>query len=508
MAQYFDSVVIGGGIVGSAIAEGLAAMGRSVALIERGGATIDKQEQAKPLINCTNRIHAGCFKARNHVLGGNGYYWGGGLIRPPNMGLYECLGIPMAAHQESATLASNFKNVEQLLNIFSPPIRTQFHVDDSEIGDCELSEIFVLPGSERNTALKQLKKFSQIPHCEIYTGADIVSFSHNGKAQHGRNITSIIINQGGRLLEIASRQFVIATGVVDCNLLVQAHSQELGVSSVEIDLGSRLHDHLSIPIARVRVTPNHALKNMLAPSFRNGLVVGRRFELKCESGWGACGLLHFALQFDDISPYREIKQLLFLRQQRASYLELAKVAIPLLSVTPELLKIAIERVLNQRLYIAEGLSVCATLDFESFPHSRNTLRLRGDRADFAWDITEEDELAYLELLDKSFRLLAQFSHSYGMVVEPLVDSAVQCGTIDYLRVAATDAFHLGGGLAVGVDSKGAVDLDLRLSGTENVFVVSSAVMRRPGIVNPTHTLLALADRFVKQHNHEREKYSV
>ena len=55
------------------------------------------------------------------------------------------------------------------------------------------------------------------------------------------------------------------------------------------------------------------------------------------------------------------------------------------------------------------------------------------------------------------------------------------------------AYHLGGGVAVGR----LLDSDLRLHGTENVFVISSAIMQKAGIANPVLTLLALAHRFAQ-----------
>jgi len=294
---------------------------------------------------------------------------------------------------------------------------------------------------------------------------------------------------------------VIAAGVVDSNLMVLAHAQQLGLEINEASLGNRLHDHLSVPIARVKLSSNRELKDLLAPRFRNGLVVGRRFELKCRTGWGAQGLLHFTLRFDELSPYREIKQLMLLRQQGAAPTHLIKASLPLL-VTPELLWVAVERLLKRRLHLSDGLVVCATLDFETFPHPTNALRLVGDRAEFAWTITNEDELSYLELLNKANRLIAEMARNYGMAVEPLADFSSQSIAIDYLHIAATDAFHLGGGLAASVDGTGVVDQNLRLVGTDNVYVVSSAVLRRPGVVNPTHTLLALADRFVNRYQRE------
>ncbi|HTK86849.1 MAG TPA: FAD-dependent oxidoreductase, partial [Nitrospiraceae bacterium] len=66
MNSDFDVVVLGGGIVGSAIAAGLAKKGQSVALIERGGQSLSEQVEARPAIKCLKRMHKGCLQARNH----------------------------------------------------------------------------------------------------------------------------------------------------------------------------------------------------------------------------------------------------------------------------------------------------------------------------------------------------------------------------------------------------------------------------------------------------------
>lgn len=492
MNHDFDVVVLGGGIVGSAIATGLAEKGHSVALIERGGRSIGDQVEAKPLIKCSGRKHTGCVRARNHVLGGNGHYWGGGLMRPPDMGLFGCLGFSESLEEETDSLANHFRNVEDLLGVRMVPSREPVSVNDSAIGPCHLAEICVLPGKNRNTSRYFLDRFQRMPRCEMLTGCEVRAFSRS----QGRKVSSVLVDQEGKLREITGRSLVITTGVIDSNLMVLAHARELGLGP-SADLGSGLHDHLSLPIARVRVSPKS--KDLLAPRFRKRLIVGRHFELKCGSGWGAGGFLHFTFQFDDVSPYREIKQLMLLRQQGASAAQVVKASLPYLSATPQLFRAGIERLMKRRLCLSDGLVICATLDFETFPHPENALRLTGDCAEFTWNIRDQDELSYLELLDKAKRLVAELASSYGMVVEPLADITSRTKAINYLYTAATDAFHLGGGLAAGHAGMGVVEKNLLLCGTDNIYVISSAVLRRSGVVNPTHTLLALADRFVNRY---------
>ena len=63
------------------------------------------------------------------------------------------------------------------------------------------------------------------------------------------------------------------------------------------------------------------------------------------------------------------------------------------------------------------------------------------------------------------------------------------------RASCQDSFHHMGGMRMDPSARrGVVDTNLRLHGTRNCFVCSSAVFPTSGFSNPTHTLLALAVR--------------
>lgn len=496
MTQCYDFVIVGGGLVGSAIAEGLVAKGFSICLIDRGVSDVDQQIAASPAVKCTKRNHMGYLAARNHVLGGNGHFWGGGMIRPPGMELYQCLGLDSG---DSESLATNFDNVERRLNIGPLPSRSPFILNGVVIDGCTLSGIVVLPGRKRNTATLALERFRHARACATYTSAKICSFSREKVDTGDCKIRTVTIQEeSGSQKEILGKQFVICAGVIDTNLLLIKHADDLGLPAEMFELGARLHDHHSLPIAQIQLPNNRAIRDLIAPRFLNGNIIGRRFELNCESGYRAKGFLHFTMQFDEVSPYREIKALLLLRQQGASKGRLLKAGIPLIAKLPRLTKIALERIMRRRLFLSDNLSISATIDFESFPHRENYLRIAGEQAELSWDIYREDEESFLEILSKAKQLLAALARNYGLEAMPLIHGSSASCAIDYFRGCATDAYHLGGGIACDADGKGVVDANLRLCGVENMFVVSSAVFRRPGIVNPTHTLFALADRFVSQ----------
>lgn len=497
--EKFDFAIIGGGIVGTYLGRLLARRGRSVALIERGPASLSESVRASPAIICTRRQHAGACQARNHLLGGNGYYWGGGLIRPAHTLFQECVGGEAVSGVTSEDIEASFEAVERELGLHRPPAREAFGLGSGKFAPCDLAEMCVLRGKARNVSLGAIKEIRGTENCEIVSEAELIGFER--RRQNPRVVSSVRILHQGVSREILADKIVISAGTIDSNLLVLAHRGGLGISGLK-GLGSRLHDHFSLPLFKITIGASSEFRDLVAPRFEKGMIFGRRFELWSERGWGGRGFLHFQFLFDEISPYREIRKLMLLRQQSAGALKMSKAAVPAIGQAATMLRIAFERYFRDRLYIAGKLSVVATLDFESFPHEENRIQL-GDSGDatLEWDVHREDELTFKELSEKSGRLVSELSSSWGISFEPLYDLSDQEAVSTYLREKASDAYHLGGGLRINGDDvdDGVVGQDMGLRGVENVYVISCAVFRRPGAINPTHVLLALADRFARRH---------
>ncbi|WP_371824239.1 GMC oxidoreductase [Methylosinus sp. KRF6] len=110
----------------------------------------------------------------------------------------------------------------------------------------------------------------------------------------------------------------------------------------------------------------------------------------------------------------------------------------------------------------------------------------------SWDVRRDDEVAFERLYERARVILLELAEKYRVQIKPLGDISTFEGRLDHLRREATDAYHLGGGLVLGE----VIDDRLRLIGAENVYVISSAVFQRPGLANPTMSLMALAHRCV------------
>jgi choline dehydrogenase-like flavoprotein len=491
----FDLVVIGGGIVGAAIAAGMVRGGARVAVVERGPATLGEQAAASPALRFPRRRHLGCERARNHVLGGNGHYWGGGLMRPPALRVADLLGSPLTGAAANVPLDAHFEAVEKRYGLTEAPARGAVGGVGDE--DFVAAEIAVLPGRVRNVACAELDAVRGNPRCLVLHSATVASFEVDRRAGRPGRVRAVTLAMPDGERRLAARAFVLAAGVVDTNLIVQQFAADLSDAVNPAAIGCRMHDHWSVPLARIRLGDDDALRALLAPRFRGPVVLGRHFETQSRAGWGARGFLHFTFAFDEVSPYREIKRLMLRRQQRAGILSLGRGALPLLGCLPAVARIGLERWWRRRLFLAKGLSVVATLDFEAFPHPVNALRLEREAASFAWGVSAEDEASFVELAGQGRGFLAALEQRHAMAVEALDEDIGGNAAIARFHEAAVDTFHLGGGLSPGAADFDALDGSLRLRGTDNLHVVSTAAFGRPGVVNPTHGLLALADRFVQ-----------
>lgn len=494
----FDLVVIGGGIVGTFIASASVARGFRVAIIDVGPPSISLQRIAKPTVVFRRREHQGCVAARNHVLGGNGHYWGGGLMRPPSQYLGDCLGVTgVDTDVVRADLGPNFQAVERGLGLNAPPARGAVAFE----GECDsyplAAEILVLPGKTRNLARTWIDSLKSEARCAIFAPAWILGFESDETGGDSRTLRAVWANHEGQPTKIVGRRFVIAAGVVDSNLIVQSFADQLTRAGVRDGLGRGMHDHWSVPIAEVQLIGDGTFRKVIAPRFRDGLIVGRHFEFPLSSTSLGRGFLHFTFGFDDASPYREIKQLMLLRQQRASISSMLDGILPLAGQLPAITRIGLERLIEKRLYLGEGVRITATIDFESFPREDNALRLEDGQANFDWDISTEDNQSFLNLLNVGRNVLKSMEHQFKIGIEPLFALDNDDEATSHFHAVAVDAYHLGGGLSAGAEAA-ALDMELCLRGNKNLHVISTAAFARAGIVNPTHTLLALADRFVKQ----------
>ncbi|MDQ2833509.1 MAG: GMC family oxidoreductase [Acidobacteriota bacterium] len=149
---------------------------------------------------------------------------------------------------------------------------------------------------------------------------------------------------------------------------------------------------------------------------------------------------------------------------------------------------------QRRAFAPPQVRILLRVHCEQEPTSRSSITLTDTRdalgilrARFDWQISSR-ELATI----RQYVLIAQRSLAHLARITP--DPDLLSGNPAFLTRCDDSNHHMGGMRMSTSDASGIVDTNLRLYGTSNTYICSSAVFPCSGFSNPTHTLLALALR--------------
>ena len=480
-----DVAILGAGIVGIWLAHLLAKRGHTVGIVEVGGDRRSERKVAIPQIVFPNRRNEGAVRARNQVLTGNSRYWGGGIIRNDSDQL-QVMFRESCDPEFLNQMRRAYGAVEATLGV-APAERHRIEGHEEWL----LAEVCILTGKRRNVAEAMLPGLMANAKAHVCCNASITKIEYSAE-----NLVSAIefVDAKHGVVRFVSQRYVLAMGVVDTNLFVQKHLMRTFRQDLQV-VGTRLHDHWSVPIARCKWRKPFPDDWLFPIEFRGGHIVRKRVELAVSCPWGTqFGFTHVQARYGEIEPYATLKMLLEARQEGKSVAEVVSRGARLARHWPALIKVVLERWNNKRLYVAEGVELEVVLDFESFPHRENRIELRNDNAYLYWDIRDEDVDIFAKLVRKVLPLIEEWAKQYGLRFELLAGSLGRSGLFDYLNSRSVDAFHLGGGLSswgdAGVWSWGA---GVQGQGNRNLAVIGTAAFRRPGIASPVETLLAMCN---------------
>ena len=117
-----------------------------------------------------------------------------------------------------------------------------------------------------------------------------------------------------------------------------------------------------------------------------------------------------------------------------------------------------------------------------------------------WQLSREDAESFGRTLDLVMSSLAR---------HPLVDSTRKDDLSDWLDAVSSAAHHLGTARLANSAAEGVVDTDLKVFGTNNVWVCDGSVFPTAGSVNPSLTICALGHRLASHLlAHEARRSSV
>lgn len=470
--ERFDLLVLGGGVVGLWTAREAARAGLRVGVVECGPALLEKQRDARPALRFPERDNLGAVRARNHVLTGNSSYWGGGLVRNPRGALEELFG------PRAGAVAAEYPAVEQSLGVakgFAPAAL--------EVHGAALHEIAVLPGKKRGLWYA----FAE-PGVTLLTERAVCAVERGP-----RGVESVTVRDAsGAEQTLRAERYALCLGAVDSNLFALRFLLEGMPAEARAAVGTRLHDHWSLPVCALKWRAGPAVDPLFPPKFRAGIVAGRRLTLER-------GFFHVVSDLDVTPPYDKVKAFLRVRQQGAGLLAVTKAALGTMASPLKMARAGVHYVFKRELHIPDGSEVRLVYDFESSRSERNRLVLEGEGAALHWDLREEDYAHFARAVRERYAFWRELWGSARVDARWLFDVESEESAATYLREHAIDAYHLGGGLHPSAGgAEGPSEEDGTLRGWPNLFVNGTAFFGRPGPANPVLTLLARATVYVRE----------
>jgi choline dehydrogenase-like flavoprotein len=507
-----DVCIIGAGAAGITLAERLAAMGRSVCLLESGG--LDFEHATQDLYRGSNlgMPYYDLDQSRLRFFGGTVAIWGGrcALLDPIDFEQRDWVpysGWPIARSDLDPYYRRAHTQLELGKFNYEGDIWAELGVENPGFNSGELEAVLWRfdESNERFTA----------PHRRALLDSEFVRVLLHANAvrvqadAEGRAVDHVVVQPlGGEQRSVRARHYILACGAIEnCRLLLASNDVEpAGIGNNRDQVGRFFMEHPSGRIGKVETLRPYELwasfqKRFmregppLAPALRLGDDAQRdyralnsivTFKLQRDPSRGvAIGNRIYQNLKHSIAPSRSGRALNHAYRAIRGWIHR--------EVRNSVERLRAQAGMTQLYLIARG---------EQAPNPASRVLLSSQRdafgnpcADLDWQLSEIDKhtvRVFAETFDRELRRLGKGS---VILSEWLHDSTPEWPvdpTVGNHPLA--HYHHLGGTRMSSEPSLGVVDPDCRVHGYDNLHVAGSSVFVTGGWANPTLTILALALR--------------
>jgi choline dehydrogenase-like flavoprotein len=500
-------IIIGAGAVGLIMAIDLARSGCRVLLLEAGPYYMTKQSQAFmeqatwegfPLIG----LHLG----RVRALGGTTNLWGGQLVpmepavfreRPwITDGVWPIDEAELAQHYQRAfDLLGMGKQIDDDREIWhrlkiSPP---------NNSADIEL--FFTRWAPEPNFARLYEHDIKNSHNLGVVVGAQVVAFEMTGDT-----ITRVKAKTPtGHELTFAAPTVVLANGTVEIVRLLQLPLDD-GKKPVWSDnpwLGTSFLDHLDCYAGQVRPIDKARFHEIFDNAYLDGIKYSPKLRLGVDGQTrhrmaSIAGHFLFNSSMTEHATFAKM----FFRSLLRGRMDVDISAVPreLLLMGQIALPMLYRYFRNRRMYnpADRGIQLRMTAEQRPLATSRISLSSETDalgipRVKVRWSVDDEE----ITTLARFGELVAAYLSTNGLATIEL-DPRLKDRDPGFLR-DLDDANHQMGGTRMGHSpGDGVVDTNLRVFGTQNLYVAGAAVYPTTGFPNPTFAAIALGLRLASK----------
>lgn len=486
----FDVTIVGAGAVGILLAVKLAAKGKSVLLLETGHFEIDDDRQALNEVVNTAKVLTSAVWGRKRAVGGTTLAWGGQSLPFSELDFLkkewvENSGWPISYQDIEAyyPVANAFMGIDGLN--YSTDIFQKIKVDAPEFND--------------DSFQYHLSKWANEPNFQKLYKADLernVMVIYNStlkkinKDDAGRVTDIDIISYSFVEMNLKVNQLVIAAGAIETSRIVLLN--QLFDKRNETVAGKYFMEHPCCEVGEINTENSYRLQKY----FNTHVWQGRKYSIRLSSSrefqmrermlnCSASVLFKPAEGKPDL--YGQIKSLL----KKFSF----STALQVSRSAPTILKAAVAYYKDKFFYkIGSENKLVLMVEQEPLAESYISLSDQPDRfgmpkAIVNWEISRKTWETVCKI-NECLKIELQ-QHGFGTVT---IYPQFHLENPDW-KALLSDVNHHMGGCRMGANQETSiVDRNLKVWGTENLFLCGCAVFPTSSHSNPTLTALALGAR--------------
>lgn len=511
-----DVLIIGAGAVGITMASTLAKKGINVTLLESGGTKFEQKAQNFNLNTVTGRSHLGIDEGRARILGGTTTLWGGQLATFSEIDFMERSwvqnsGWPLTLND----LKPFYQSTAELLSL-DPMFKEDKSVwDFLKVKQQKLNgkfDIFLTRWLKETNLFKMFsKQITAQPNLNVIYHAVTTKLS---SSEHNHNIDRVhAVNSTGERYIFNAKKVIVACGTIEATRLM-LYSGEVEPTlpwSKNENVGRRFQDHLDIQIAKVHIRN----KKTFSKLFENIAIKGRKYQPKIKLNsqlQSELKTVNMSASFIfDSSLSEHIDNVkLFLRSvsrggMPENWKSIPKHILAMLSIFWPLIKRYFK---DRRILSLSDKGIYLNLHCEQIPLHDSRITLDWNKLDsngtpatnLHWvvDGSEVDSmLTFCNLLNEQF-----IEHDIGEIKLKDEFTSDKNSILNNCR----DTNHQCGGLCMAQTSDlGVVNHELKVFGSNNLYIASAAVYPTSSYANSTFTAIALGQRLAQKIINENNK---
>lgn len=494
-----DVVVVGAGAAGIALALELARLGKSVALLEAGGKTLEESSQDPYHTDLSGLPHRGVHEGRVRMHGGTTNKWGGQILELEPEDFERHAWIPGSGWPfPKAELTPHYARALHLEGVANSMLedavvwRTLGQTPPLPV-DLELYTSRWCP--EPNFARLHRQALETNPAITVWLHANAVELLTN---EHGTATGIRCATFSGQQAEFQARIYVFTLGTVESNrFFLQPRRKGVLPWNQSGLLGCHFQDHVDSDAATLRPKNRKAFHQIFDSIFLGGYKYNPKLRLARDAQERletlAVGGTVFSVSDSDealTAVKTTAKHLLRGRFDAVS----AKDFTNLLRNGPLVLRQSYRYAVQHRSFHPANAEIRMRVHCEQHPNTASAITLSDQRDQLGllrtrlhWSISRQELhtiRAFVRTAETSLAPLAELTPHPDLFFPD-----------DRFLAQCQDSFHHMGGMRMDPSpTRGVVDPNLRLHNTPNTYICSGAVFPTSGFSNPTHTILALAVR--------------